>query len=69
MTMSQEILIYGLRAGETREYMEEILYSKAQTVGEANKIMDILAKDHGCTKMRVWTFNGQRPDFAAAVAV
>lgn len=67
--MKPEILIYGLPEGETREYMETILYSLAKSVDEAERVMEILARDHGCTKMRIWAFDGSAPNFAAAVAV
>ena len=67
--MKTEILIYGLPEGETREYMETILYGGAESIEQAERIMEILARDHGCTKMRIWTFDGSAPNFAATVAV
>jgi hypothetical protein len=62
-----EILIYGLPPGETREYMETILYTKAKTVEEAEKIADLLEREHGATKTRVWVYKGEAPDFASTV--
>lgn len=66
--MQTEIIIYGLRPGETREYMEEILYSHAKSISHANKVMKILSEKHGCTKMRVWTFDGSAPDFTKTLS-
>jgi len=63
----QEILIYGLPAGETREYMETILYSLAKTVDEANKVAKILEEKHGCTRTRVWVYDGSAPDFSNTI--
>ena len=62
-----DILIYGLPNGESRDYMEAILYTKARTVEEAEKVAAILERDHGCTKTRVWVYNGEAPNFANAV--
>jgi hypothetical protein len=32
---------------------EEVLYTKATNAEEAKKVMEILAKEHGCSEMRV----------------
>ena len=66
--MKPEILIYGLPAGETREYMETILYSRAETIAEAKRVAAILERDHGCTRVRIWAWDGSAPDFRKAVA-
>jgi hypothetical protein len=67
MTGTKEILIYGLPAGETRDYMETILYSRATTIQEAEKVAAILERDHGCTRIRIWSWNGAAPSFGKNV--
>jgi hypothetical protein len=62
------ILIYGLPEGETREYMETILYAKAESMAEAERVKTILERDYGCTRCRIWTYNGEAPDFTKVLS-
>ena len=62
------ILIYGLPEGETREYMETILYSKAESMAEAEQVKTILETQHGCTRCRIWVYNGEAPDFTKVLS-
>ena len=67
METKREILVYGLPPGETREYMETILYTKAQTIEEAKRVAAALERNHGCTRVRVWEFDGSAPDFTSTI--
>lgn len=65
-----ETLIYGLPAGETRDYMEELLYGGGLKLTEA-QIQQVLkaASDAGFHSFRITGFDPtKRPDFAKAVA-
>ncbi len=62
-----DILIYGLPPGEVDEWRETILFSKAATIEEAEKIKAILEEKHGCTRCRIWQYLGEAPDFARAL--
>jgi hypothetical protein len=44
------ILIYGLPEGETREYMETILYAKAESMAEAERVKTILEREYQPTR-------------------
>lgn len=64
----REFLLYGLEQGETREYMETLLYSGAKTLAQIEKVMQ-LATDSGFHSFRVATYNGEAPNFAKAVNI
>ena len=64
----KELLLYGLEQGETREYMETLLYSGAKTLAQIEKVMQ-LAADSGFHSFRVATYNGEAPNFAKAVNI
>lgn len=64
----KEFLLYGLEQGETREYMETLLYSGAKTLAQIEKVMQ-LATDNGFHSFRVATYNGEPPNFAKAVNI
>jgi hypothetical protein len=62
------ILIYGLHEGETREYTETILYTKSESMAEAERVKTILERDYGCTHCRIWVYNGEAPDFTKVLS-
>ena len=64
-----ETLIYGLAPGETRDYMEELMYAGGQKLTQAqiDKVFKA-AGDAGYHSFRVAGFDPtMKPDFAAAV--
>ena len=64
-----ETLIYGLAPGETRDYMEELMYAGGQKLTQAqiDKVFKA-ASDAGYHSFRVAGFDPtMKPDFAAAV--
>ena len=64
-----ETLIYGLAPGETRDYMEELMYAGGQKLTQAqiDKVFKA-ASDAGYHSFRVTGFDPtMKPDFAAAV--
>lgn len=64
-----ETLIYGLPRGETRDYMEELMYAGGQKLTQAqiDKVFKA-ASDAGYHSFRVAGFDPtMKPDFAAAV--
>lgn len=65
--MKTEILLYALRANNTERYQEELL-TVATGMDRIRQVTE-LAKAQGFHSFRVATFNGQAPDFAAAVAI
>jgi hypothetical protein len=46
----KEFIIWGVPAGERDEV---VAYTKAKSMPEAKKVMDILKQKHGLTKLRV----------------
>lgn len=70
--MKTEILIYGLKQGETRDYMEDLLACFPVTDKAAQNIETVkaAASAQGFHSFRVAGFvPGTKPNFAAAVAV
>jgi len=64
-----ETLIYGLAPGETRDYMEELMYAGGQKLTQAqiDKVFKA-ASDAGYHSFRIAGFDPtMKPDFAAAV--
>lgn len=57
-----EILLYGIPAGEIERYTEELLYTKAKTKEDIERVKAVAAKD-GFHSFRVTTFDGTPPDF------
>ena len=64
----KELLLYGLEAGETRDYMETLLFSGARSMADIERVIK-LATDAGFHSFRVATYNGEAPNFAKAVNV
>lgn len=70
--MKQEILIYGLPQGETRDYMEDLLACFPVTDKAAANIEAVkaAASAQGFHSFRIAGFvPGTRPNFAAAVNI
>jgi hypothetical protein len=69
--MKPEILIYGLKQGETRDYMEDLLACFPVTSEAASNIEKVkaAASADGFHSFRVTGFvPGTKPNFAKAVA-
>ena len=64
----KEFLLYGLKQGETRDYMETLFLSGAKTMADIERVIK-LATDAGFHSFRVATYNGEKPNFAKAVNV
>jgi hypothetical protein len=64
----KEFLLYGLEQGETRDYMETLLLSGANSMAEIERVI-ALATDAGFHSLRVATYNGEPPNFAKAVNI
>lgn len=70
--MKTEILIYGLKQGETRDYMEDLLACFQVTDKAAQNIEAVkaAASAQGFHSFRVTGFvPGTKPNFAAAVTL
>jgi Fe2+ transport system protein B len=59
---AKEYVIWGIPPGKTHE---DILYTKAETISEARKVVEILTKKHGCKKVRIQVLDlSQDTDFS-----
>jgi hypothetical protein len=70
--MKPEILIYGLKQGETRDYMEDLLacFQATDKAQENIERVKAAASAHGFHSFRVTGFvPGTKPNFAKAVNV
>lgn len=67
----REILIYGLELGETRCYMESLLANFPKTDNAAENIEKVkaAASAQGWHSFRIAYYNGEPPNFAAAIAI
>lgn len=65
----REILIYGLKQGETRDYMEDLLACFVVTDKAASNIEKVkaAASAQGFHSFRIAGYNGEAPNFAKAV--
>lgn len=61
-----EHVIWGTPPNATGPLADTLLYTGCTSSEQAERIMAVLAKDHGCTKMRIQVLDGTIPDFAAA---
>lgn len=61
-----EFLLYGIPKGETERYTESLLAVRA-TLASAESVKAIAAKD-GFHSFRIAGFNGDAPDFIAAIS-
>jgi hypothetical protein len=66
-TFQTEYVIWGLPPGKTDELDRAPLYTLARSMEEAQKVMAILEKEHGCREMTVQVLDGTLPDFAKTV--
>lgn len=66
-----EILIYGLKQGETRDYMEDLLACFPKTDKSALNIEKVkeVASAQGFHSFRITGYNSEAPNFAKAVTV
>ena len=67
--MKAETVIWGLPKGETRDYMETVLYDGGLLLNESQvqQIKDAATKD-GFHSFRVWKFeHGQLVDFSQTI--
>ncbi|UUV43727.1 hypothetical protein RCKEEF_87 [Rhodobacter phage RcKeef] len=67
MTMQAEYVIWGKEKGKTDALDEVPLYTKAESMEQAERVMTILEREHGCHSMRVQVLDGTLPNFGAAV--
>lgn len=65
-TQMTEILVYGIPKGETERYTENLLATKCRNAADIEKVKAAASKD-GWHSFRVTTYNGEAPNFAAAV--
>lgn len=65
----KEFLIYGLPEGETRSYMEELLYTNAQSLEDAEKIVKYIADRSEYHSFRIAVYNGEKPDFSKTLNI
>ena len=67
----QEIIIYGLAKGETRDYMEDLLACFPDSANTARNIENVkqAASAQGFHSFRVATYSGEAPDFAKTLNV
>lgn len=67
----REIIIYGLPCGENRKYMEDILANFPAT-DKANANIEKVkaaAAAQGWHSFRIAYYNGEPPNFVAAIAI
>jgi hypothetical protein len=66
-----EVLIYGLPKGETKDYMEDLLACFPDTRKTAENIERVkaAASAEGWHSFRVTTWRGEAPDFVKTVAI
>ena len=62
-----ETLVYGLRAGQTERYTEELLSSRCRNTADVEKVKAAASRD-GWHSFRVARFTpGEKPDFVATI--
>ena len=66
--MTNEILIYAIREGEVRPFMEELISTQCKTREEITKVVTE-AKQAGWHSFRLSTYDGTAPDFTKAINV
>jgi hypothetical protein len=67
----KEIIIYGLPCDESRDYMEDILANFPATDNANANIEKVkaAAAAQGWHSFRIAYYNGEPPNFAAAIAI
>jgi hypothetical protein len=63
-----EILIYGLPAGETRAYCEDLLSTQCKTLADIEAVKTA-ASAAGFHSFRIAYYNGEKPDFENAISL
>jgi hypothetical protein len=63
----REILIYGLERGETRRYTESLLSTQCKNAEDIERVKTAAAAQ-GWHSFRIAYYNGEPPNFAAAIA-
>lgn len=66
--MKREILLYGLPKHETRDYMEDLLATDCASLADIARVK-AAASAAGYHSFRVAYFNGEKPNFLAALNV
>jgi len=66
--METEFLLYGLPAGESDQFKEQLLFSNGRSMNDIKKVA-ILAKNQGFHSFRTATFSGGAPDFVSALNI
>jgi len=72
--MAKEFLVWGIPPKNMRKgdlALEDLLYTEARSMKEAQRVANILEQEHGCTKLRISVFEMGKdlPDFASTVNV
>ena len=62
-----EFLLYGLEQGETRDYMETLLF--VTTEKDQIETIKQKASADGWHSFRTATYSGEKPDFTKSIAV
>jgi hypothetical protein len=63
--LKKEYVIWGIPPGKDEE---EVLFTKAETMDQAEKAMKILIDNHGCTECRIQVIDFESdPDFIGAI--
>jgi hypothetical protein len=64
--MEAQILVYGLAAGETERYMEDLLATNCKNEQDVEKVKAAAAAD-GWHSFRVTTWDGSPPNFTNVI--
>jgi hypothetical protein len=64
--MTKEILVYGLAAGDTERYMEDLLASQCQSQSDVDKVIAAASAD-GWHSFRVAYYDGSPPNFSNTI--
>ena len=62
----QETLIYALSSGDNQPWQEQLISSRCKTDADVKKVIAAASAD-GWHSFRVAYFNGEAPNFAAAI--
>jgi hypothetical protein len=62
----REILLYGLRQGETERYTEVLLATNCKNDADIEKVKTVAGKD-GFHSFRIAYYNGEAPDFTGTI--
>lgn len=64
--MKTELLLYGLRKGDTERWMEELLATGLPNREAVDKVIALAAAD-GFHSFRIATYDGSPPDFTKVI--